>query len=82
MNTWDDWTGKLKEKESRMEEEWIALSQAAEKLSLSQPKLSRLVKKNLVSWKKSQYDQRVTLVEMNNVRQFLKSQGQLRGKAE
>ncbi len=48
-------------------ENWIPLSQAAQRVGVSQAKLSRMVKLGLLKTKKNPKDDRQTLVDLNEL---------------
>lgn len=51
-------------------EEWKPLTEAAKEIGISAAKLSGLVRKGKANSKKDPYDERVTLVDMEQLRQM------------
>jgi hypothetical protein len=54
-------------------EEWVTMSEAAARLGIAASKLSRLVKAGKIQTRKDTVDERVRLVEFNQVRDLLQS---------
>jgi DNA-binding MarR family transcriptional regulator len=52
------------------EEDWVTMKQAAEEVGVSPTQISRLAKRGLIRTEKDALNRRVTLVELNEVRQL------------
>ena len=57
---------------------WTRLSDAAREVGVSQAKLSRLVKNGKLAHEKSPFDERVTLVDIDEVRRMFPSEKRFR----
>jgi hypothetical protein len=55
---------------SEQGEQWVKLTEAAKELGIAYTKLSRLVATKRISSKKTAYDERVTLVDLNELRRI------------
>jgi hypothetical protein len=56
--------------EEQPSEEWVPMSEAAKRLGVSAPKLSRLVSKGKVGTREDPYDERVKLVNFIELRRI------------
>lgn len=57
----------------QVNEEWVTMREAATRLKVTPSKLSRLAKSGKIRTKGDSVDERVTLVEFNEVRALLES---------
>ncbi len=57
----------------QVNEEWVTMREAATRLKVTPSKLSRLAKSGKIRTKDDSVDERVTLVEFNEVRALLES---------
>jgi|GraSoi2013_100cm_1033763.scaffolds.fasta_scaffold52107_2 hypothetical protein len=57
----------------QVNEEWVTMREAATRLKVTPSKLSRLAKSGKIRTKDDTVDERVTLVEFNEVRALLES---------
>jgi DNA-binding MarR family transcriptional regulator len=57
----------------QVNEEWVTMREAATRLKVTPSKLSRLAKSGKIRTKDDPVDERVTLVEFNEVRALLES---------
>ena len=53
-----------------MSEEWLTITDVSKKLNLKYAKLSRLVQLKKVKTKKNPHDERVTLIEVGEIKRY------------